>query len=480
MSTLYPQSGQNPRLLIKFIDRLLPTDIKSSRSDRDLARTFVFTHLFGPLIAQPMWLYLYISSPQIVVPVIVLALGTAGFWLLPLLLRLTGTLWLATLLSFQGLATLSLYASYHYGGLSSPFLPWLVVSLLIGIFYHARNIGLILAILAIDLLIFLGFVWNRPVDNPITTNQLEVLGWLSMGSAMIYMTWMALYYSAIVSLRSELEAEAQQSRIISGELEVARIVAEEKNRARTRFFSKMSHELRTPLHTIIGLSELLLEDIKDGAGSNGARAEDVRLINAAGKHLLSLVAEVLDTDAMKSEATELHPSTFTLGALCDEVLANALPLVEANGNRFTLLCPDPTIVVHTDAKKLRQVLINLLSNAGKFCSDGEVTLELHFEMRQHDDQLRIVVRDTGVGISQAAQERLFTPYERGDALIAARIGGTGLGLALSREICILLGGRISVESREGHGSAFTITVPASINSDTETVNDLETIGQFEK
>lgn len=422
-----------------------------------------------------MWLYLYMVKSQLEVTILVLAFGTLGFWLLPLLLRLTGTLWFASFLSFQGLAALSLYGSYHYGGLSSPLLPWLVVSLLIGIFYHAKNIGFILAILGINILIFLAFVWGRPVDSSITANQLEVLGWLSMGSAMIYMTWMALYYSAIVSLRSELEAEALQSRIISGELEIARNFAEEKNRARTIFFSKMSHELRTPLHTIIGLSELLLEELEEDKGKESARLEDVRLINAAGNHLLSLVAEVLNTDVMKSEATELHPSTFTLGALCDEVLANALPLVEANGNRFTLRCPDPSIEVHTDAKKLRQVLINLLSNAGKFCCDGEVTFELYLERRQHDDQLRISVCDTGVGISEAAQERLFTPYERGDALTAARIGGTGLGLALSREICILLGGMIAVESREGHGSAFTVTVPASIHSDVEPVKDFEVV-----
>ncbi len=462
-------------MLLTFIDWFVPARIRSSRSDWELARTFVFTHTFGPLIALPMWFYLYAISPQIDARLWVLLLGICSFWLLPLLLRLTGALWLAALLSFQGLAATSLFGSYHYGGFSSPFLPWLVVSLLIGIFYHAKNVWLVLGIFGIDLLVFLAFVWKRPFGGTIQIHQLEVLGWLSMGSATIYMTWMALYYSAVVSLRSELEAEAQRSRVVSRELEQARIAAEEKGRARARFFSKMSHELRTPLHAIIGLSELLLEEIGDRADPDGTRANDVRRIHAAGNHLLSLVAEVLDTDSMMSEATEVHPSTFTLGVFCDEVLANALPLVTANGNRFTLRCPDPAIEVQTDARKLRQVVINLLSNAGKFSTGGEVTLEVLFERRQHDDQLRISVSDTGVGISQAAQARLFTPYERGDAVVAARIGGTGIGLALSRELCLLLGGAITVESREGHGATFTITVPASIQADGESCNDLEII-----
>ncbi len=463
-------------MLLKFIDWFIPAEIRSSRSDCELARTFVFTHTFGPLIALPMWLYLYVISPQVDARLYVLGLGICSFWLLPFLLRQTGTLWFAALFSFQGLAATSLYGSYHYGGFSSPFLPWLVVSLLIGIFYHSKNVWLVLTIFGINLLVFLAFVWNRPLGDTIPLDHLEVLGWLSIGSATIYMTWMALYYSAVVSLRSELEAEAQRSRVVSRELEQARIAAEEKGRARAQFFSKMSHELRTPLHAIIGLSELLLEEIKDGADPDGTRAEDVRRINASGNHLLSLVAEVLDTDSMGSEATEVHPTTFTLGAFCDEVLANALPLVKANGNRFTLRCPDPTIEVHTDAKKLRQVVINLLSNAGKFTAGGEVTLEFDFERRQHDDQLQITVRDTGVGISQTAQARLFTPYERGDAQVAAQVGGTGLGLALSRELCILLGGSIAAQSREGQGSAFTVTVPASIHADApESRNGLETV-----
>lgn len=465
-------------MLLAFIDWFVPAAIRSRRSDWELARTFVFTHTFGPLIAQPMWIYLYLISPEVDGRLYVLALGICSFWLLPLLLRLSGTLWLAAMLSFQGLAATSLYGSYLYGGFSSPFLPWLVVSLLIGIFYQSRNVALVLTIFGFDLLVFLGFVWNRPLGDTIPLEQLEVLGWLSIGSATIYMTWMALYYSAVVSLRSELEAEAQRSRVVSQDLEQARLAAEDKGRARNRFFSKMSHELRTPLHAIIGLSELLLEDIEDGADPDGTRAEDVRRIRAAGNHLLSLVAEVLDTDTMATEATEVHPSTFTLGAFCDEVLANALPMIEANGNRFTLRCPDPAIEVHTDARKLRQVVINLLSNAGKFSTGGEVTLECHYERRQHDDQLRITVRDTGIGISRAAQARLFTPYERGDAVVAARIGGTGLGLALSRELCILLGGSIAVDSREGQGSAFTITVPASIQTEAEPGNGLATVDRL--
>ena len=472
---LSARSGLNRTL--NLIDWFVPAEYKRRRSDWELARTFVFTHLFGPLIAQPMWIYLYIVLPAADTHLYVLTVGSFSFCLLPILLRLTGTLSIAALISFQGLAAISLYGSYYYGGLGSPFAPWLIISLLLGIFYHPKNLALILVMFSISVLVFLALIWDQPREVGITSRQMEELGWLSMAAAMIYMTWMAFYYSAVVSLRSELEIEAHRNLVVSQELEQAQRDAEQKGRERGQFFAKMSHELRTPLHAIIGLSELMLDDVEDVVTTGNNRKEDVRRISAAANHLLSLVAEVLDTDVMASGSTEIHPSTFELGGMCDEVLANALPLVKANGNQFTLSCPEPETQVHTDANKLRQVVINLLSNAGKFTTNGEVTLEIHIDRGRHESQLQIIVRDTGVGISQNALSRLFTPYDRGDNFSSTKTHGTGLGLALSRELCILLGGNITVESRVGYGSTFTISVPASIDKNGEPVNSPESVDQ---
>ena len=287
-----------------------------------------------------------------------------------------------------------------------------------------------------------------------------MIGWLSISSATLYMTWMALYYAVVVSLRSELETEAERSRATSIELERARAMAEATGRARARFFAKMSHELRTPLNAIIGYSEILLEDIEDDPAADPTRAKDVGRINAAGKHLLSLVSSVLDADAIERDGARVEVSVLSLGELCDEVVANALPMIERNGNRFVVLCDRRDAELATDAKKLRQILINILSNAGKFTSNGVVKLQLDIQDGPGEPQLRAVVSDTGIGVAPDALERLFTEYEQADATVGARFGGTGIGLALSRRFCILLGGDISVASRVGQGSRFTVTLPA--------------------
>ena len=452
----------------RLIEWFIPDEIRSGRTDSALARVFVFTHIFGPLIAQPMWIYLYIVDREPDLSLFVLAAAICSFWLMPFLLRATGNIHLAALVSFQALATTSLYGAYHYGGFSSPFLPWLVVSLLLGLFYLSKSIRLVLAIFLLDFVVFISLAWHFRMPEQIPIEKLGILGWLSITSATIYVTWMATYYSRIVGMHAELEAEAERSRITSRELEKARAMAEKNSQSRSRFFSKMSHELRTPLNAIIGYSEILLEDIEaDPPQGAAGRAEDVMRINAAGKHLRSLVFDVLDSDTIENEQMRVEPTEFTIGELCDEVMANATPMVEKNDNRFIVICPHRERRLFTDARKLRQVVLNLLSNAGKFTSKGIVKLEFHVEAWAHEDQLRILVTDTGIGIAPDSLSRLFTEYEQGDASVVANYGGTGIGLALSRRFCILLGGNVSVVSRPGHGSSFTVNIPTHLSEDVQ-------------
>ncbi len=454
-------------MIDKIILWFIGPEASRSRTDWELARIFVFTHLFGPLIAQPMSIYLYVVAPQVDAPLVVMSALICSFWLLPFLLRQTGDITLASFMSFQMLATASLYGAFHYGGFSSPFLPWLIVSLLLGLFYLARYVRMVLALFAADVCIFLGAVALRGLQSRIPLEDLRMLGWLSIGSATVYMAWMALYYSRMMGLRSELELEAERSRATSRELERARAVALEVGQARSRFFSKMSHELRTPLNAIIGYSDILLEDWQSDPGSSECRSKDIMRINQAGKHLLSLVSDVLDTDKIENEALDVKISSFTLGELCDEVVANALPMVKKNGNRFVVICPRRDYQMFTDSKKLRQMLLNLLSNAGKFTSEGTVKLELYIEVRPSDDQLRAVVTDTGIGIAPDALPRLFQDYEQADATVSKTYGGTGIGLALTRRLSILLGGEIGVNSAPDRGSSFTITVPAQLHIKSE-------------
>lgn len=229
-------------------------------------------------------------------------------------------------------------------------------------------------------------------------------------------------------------------------------------KTRIGFFSKMSHELRTPLNAIIGYSEILMEELDD-KGPDSTRAADIKGINSAGKHLLSLVADVLDSDRIEDERLAVTPTRFTLGTLCDEIVANARPMIAKNGNTFDVHCPQAGYTLFTDARKVRQIAINLLGNAGKFTSGGTVRLEMLIESTSHDDYLRLSVIDTGIGIPDEARSRLFSEYQQADATVLSRFGGTGIGLSLSRQFCMLLGGQIAFESRVGVGSTFTVTLP---------------------
>ena len=454
-------------MVSRVIDWFIPEKIRLNRTDWALARTFVFTHIFGPLIAQPLWIYIYIMTSRIDATLLILICAICSFWLLPLLLRQTGNMWLVSLISFQLLGMTTLFGSYHYGGFNSPFLPWVAVTLMLGLFYLSKNIPLVLALFAVNVAVFMAFVVARPMPDSIPIEEMRILGWLSLGSATIYMTWMSLYYSVVVTMKAEFEVEALRSRAASEELERARARAEANMREKIGFFSKMSHELRTPLNAIIGYSEILMEELDDDTGPQNTRAKDVRGINSAGKHLLSLVANVLDSDGIEDETLVVHPVDFTLGQLCDSVVANARPMIEKNGNAFQVHCVQADKALHTDARKVRQIAINLLGNAGKFTTDGTVRLEMVIEAGSHDDDLRMSVMDTGIGIPEDAQDRLFGEYQQADPSVPSRFGGTGIGLSLSRQLCILLGGQISFVSRVNQGTTFTVTLPTHYLADVE-------------
>ncbi|MGI9354649.1 MAG: sensor histidine kinase, partial [Rhizobiaceae bacterium] len=317
---------------------------------------------------------------------------------------------------------------------------------------------------AADIAVFMAVFlqWGFPERVPI--EDLHFLGWLSIVSATTYMSWMALYYARMIAMRSELQVEAERYFQASAELHKAREISEKIGQERSLFFSKMSHELRTPLNAIIGYSELLLEDSEDAAKHDGQRSRDIGRINAAGKHLMSLVSDVLDNETLESDATNIQIQRFTIAELCDHVVASALPLIEKNGNKFTVDCPQPEDVLVTDRQKLQQMLINLLSNAAKFTKNGEVTMRLVVEDSLADDRLHAEVIDTGIGISQENMAKLFDQYIQADATISNRFGGTGIGLSIARKFSMLLGGSINVESRPERGSRFFIDIPANLKS----------------
>lgn len=250
-------------------------------------------------------------------------------------------------------------------------------------------------------------------------------------------------------LERTAELQASQQRALSSEER-----AVEASLAKSRFLANMSHELRTPLNAIIGYSEMLQEDLKDEGRQEAL--DDLTKIRIAGKHLLDLINSILDLSKIEAGKMQLYFESFEVKTLIDEVLLMIRPLIDRNGNKLEILCPVHSGKMHSDQTKLRQCLVNLLSNASKFTHEGTITLEV---VPDGEDRLSFLVRDTGIGMTPAQQDLLFQPFSQADASTSKKYGGTGLGLVITQRFCQMMGGEITVSSQIGKGTTFTINVP---------------------
>ncbi len=225
---------------------------------------------------------------------------------------------------------------------------------------------------------------------------------------------------------------------------------------KSQFVANMSHELRTPLNAIIGLTEMMCTNAAR-FGTEKAQ-EPLRRVNAAGTHLLGLINEVLDLSKIESGKLELNPESLQLAPLIDEVVGTARQLAEQNKNRLVVKTQENLGALTVDPMRLRQILLNLLSNACKFTKQGEVALQVRKVVDGHN-WIEFAVADSGIGMTAEQQAKLFQDFSQADSLTARRYGGTGLGLALSRKLARMMGGDVAVTSEPGKGSVFTVRLP---------------------
>ena len=441
--------------LIRAVDWFVPAELQKSTATLWRARIFVISHVVGPFSAIAILGYLYRVLPAHDWVFWILCILCGSFWTLPFALKLARNLYKPALYSFCVLTFVSVFGSFFYGGVSSPFLPWFLTAQMLGFFYLSERPGLVLGIIGANLAAFAaGYLVNGSFPERVPIGNLSTAGMISVCAATIYSSMMAIYYAYVMVEHSALQQESKKHLETAAKLQIAKLDAERANDAKAVFLAKMSHQLRTPLNAIIGYSEILLEDTE--ASEQPVDAEELRSINKAGRHLLSLVSDVLHMPKIDSEDVDVRLRQVDLDHCLEEVSATCRNLISQNGNTFALEKHDELGMIQTDELRLRQILINLLGNAGKFTKNGEVVLRARRLEEGNREQLLISVQDTGIGISPEAIPSLFKNFNQ---LNPDLYGGSGLGLAVSQKLAQLLNGEISLESQLNHGSKFTLRLP---------------------
>ncbi len=261
----------------------------------------------------------------------------------------------------------------------------------------------------------------------------------------------------LVQQKKDLEIRVRER---TAELAKTMTEAEKANQAKSQFLANMSHELRTPMNAIIGYSEMLMEEAED-VGQNDF-IPDLNKIHGAGKHLLTLINDILDLSKIEAGRMELYLETFEIKSLINETVSTIRPLIEKNSNTLKFNLADDLDVMHADLTKVRQSLFNLLSNASKFTKNGTITLDVTSYTAKDHKYLAFKVTDTGIGMNQEQMGKLFQAFSQADASTTRKYGGTGLGLAITKKFCQMMGGDIKVESELGKGSTFTINLPVQV------------------
>lgn len=440
-------------------DFFIPPAIRASDAELPLARNFVALHLLGPLMGQSVTAFLRVMLGRDSWQFWVIEGAVLSFFLVPFLLKLCGSIRLPAMFSVQVLVGVSLFGSFYFGGISSPLLPWFLIAMMLGFFYLANELKLVLAGIALQLALFIAArAAHGSFPNLVHASSLTLPNTFSVLAAVTYMTLLCLFYDRVMRVSMRMEQETIEQRCHVQQLREAMHAAEQASRQKSIFLAKMSHELRTPLNAVIGYSEMLKECWEE-RGEDERKAKDLDRIHAAGRHLLALVNDVIDLSSIEADRIDLSTAPVKLSQLVNDVVDTANPLARKRDNKLVLIMPEDPGVLELDALKLRQSLLNLLSNAAKFTTKGIIMLTVLRSAEEDGQWLSFEVTDNGIGMRREGLNRIFQNFAQAEDDTVAKFGGTGLGLTLTRRFVEMMDGTIAVRSEYGVGTSFTIRLP---------------------
>ena len=445
-------------------DRFIPESLAADREAKKLARIFMFSHLFGPIIGStaPIAISLIDASTDYRTGILLVAIF--GFWLFPFALRYTGAYRLLTVISVQNLIFCTLWSVYCYGDVRSPTLAWLLTVPLLSFLYIGDSMRMRLIIIAQFVVSGAAFfalnVAFPPAPVTMAPATLQLLGLISTTAAALYVAMMALSYANAQASQVELKAEIDGHLRTTSELLAATESARRSSAAKGEFIAKMSHELRTPLNAVIGYSEILLEEAEENQDVQGAA--DLDRIHEAGVHLLKLVNEILDISRIEAGRMELSEEIIDCGDLLRSFAPRFAPLAQTKGVALRIEAARAPGALLVDVDKLRQALEQLIENAIAYTPQGEVALVAERVVTLQGDFVALTVADTGVGIARERIDGFFDRLETVEEADERHDAGAGVGLLLCKRLCDLLEAGLSLKSEPGRGSRFTILVPARV------------------
>jgi signal transduction histidine kinase len=444
-----------------FLDYFIPAEIRVRPDAHRRARMFMLSHVFGPFLGNVIPLYLYMVGEVPDYRFWTFAASITAFWIYPFILKWTRAYEVIAFASVQNLLFCILWACYSYGGIYSPFLPWILITPILAFFYlpsQGRIRDGLLLLIAVNVTVFGLLVLGGYRFPPVDLEMFQVIGIISTISASVYVAMMSLYFARVLKEQQRFEREVGEFLATSESLQSITAAAEQASAAKADFVASMSHELRTPLNAVIGYSQLLLDDAYE-EGDEGI-AQDLENIHGAGAHLLKLVNDILDFSKIEAGKLEVNFSFDNLRQRLGEVERLAAPVLAERKYSLQSDLRQADFVAKSDWSALTKGVSHILLGAANGAAGGILSLTARSSV---DGYSLILIRDPKGALDGRPTEALFDIFTDDRDATPTKYGGAGIDLALGQKFLAVIGANVSVSHDPSGGRTFTISIPAEVS-----------------